>query len=99
LYINSTSTLDRELCARHLHILGSGRSRVRGCDRLAHISQSPHEVDYLHILVSRLLLRVSTARATDPTYWSPQRVNFRISASLEIEYKHTLLVSQLTRCI
>jgi len=48
------------------------RARVhrffRGCDRLAHISHSPHQVDHLHILVSRLLLRVSTTRVTDPTY-------------------------------
>ena len=51
--------------ARHSQLL-------RGCDRLAHISHSPHQVDHLHILVSRLLLRVSTARVTDPAYWSSQ---------------------------
>jgi hypothetical protein len=46
------------------------RACCQRIDRLAHISHSPHKVDHLHILVSCLLLGVSAARVTDPTYWS-----------------------------
>ena len=35
-------------------------------------------MDHLHILVSCLLLRVRTARVTDPTYWSSQAMHFLI---------------------
>ena len=49
---------------------------VRGCDRLAHISHIPYEVDLSHFHYFVFFCRVSTARVTDPTNWSAH-VTFR----------------------